>query len=106
MAVPSLPSVFCRRLKEARLAAGLSQKRLGMAAGLDEFVASTRINRYELGIHDVDLRTAGRLAEVLGVPLPWLYAEDDALADIIRRFAVLGRERQAELLALAEEPGG
>lgn len=35
--------IFCKRLKEARLAAGLSQKKLGIAAGIDEFVASTRI---------------------------------------------------------------
>ena len=47
--------IFCKRLKEARLAAGLSQKKLGIAAGIDEFVASTRINRYEKGIHEVDI---------------------------------------------------
>ncbi|EDH9073974.1 transcriptional regulator, partial [Salmonella enterica subsp. enterica serovar Agbeni] len=34
--------IFCKRLKEARLAAGFSQKKLGIAAGIDEFVASTR----------------------------------------------------------------
>ena len=28
-------NVFCRRLKEARLAVGLSQRKLGVAAGLD-----------------------------------------------------------------------
>lgn len=39
-------NVFCKRLKEARLAVGLSQKKLGIAIGLDEFVASTRVNRY------------------------------------------------------------
>jgi transcriptional regulator with XRE-family HTH domain len=41
-------NVFCKRLKEARLAVGLSQKKLGIAIGLDEFVASTRVNRYGL----------------------------------------------------------
>lgn len=40
-------TVFGGRLKEARLRAGLSQKSLGIAAGLDPFVAGTRINRYE-----------------------------------------------------------
>ncbi len=29
--------IFCKRLKEARTAAGLSQKKLGIAAGIDEF---------------------------------------------------------------------
>ena len=47
-------SVFSRRLKEARIKAGLSQKRLGIEAGMDEFVASTRINRYEKGVHQAD----------------------------------------------------
>jgi transcriptional regulator with XRE-family HTH domain len=41
--------VWRKRLKEARAALGLSQKQLGVEAGLDEFVASARINRYELG---------------------------------------------------------
>jgi len=40
MAVSPLP----KRLKEARLAAGLSQKQLGIAAGIDEFSASPRCN--------------------------------------------------------------
>jgi transcriptional regulator with XRE-family HTH domain len=99
--IASSPPVFCRRLKEARLAVGLSQKRLGIAAGIDEFVASTRINRYELGVHDADLKTATRLADVLGVPLPWLYTEDDLLADIIRCFSSLSLEQKRELLKQA-----
>ncbi len=33
--------IFCKRLKEVRTAAGLSQKKLGIAAGIDEFVAKT-----------------------------------------------------------------
>ncbi|MBY4838633.1 MULTISPECIES: helix-turn-helix domain-containing protein [Pantoea] len=80
----SLQLTFQRRLKQARLAKGLSQKGLGIAAGIDEFVASTRINRYENGIHQVDLDTAQRLADVLEIPAAYFYAEDDALAEIIR----------------------
>lgn len=57
------------RLKQARLAAGLSQKMLGIEAGIDAFVASTRINRYELGIHKPDLLTVRKLAGVLKVPV-------------------------------------
>lgn len=34
------------RLKQARLAAGLSQEMLGIEAGIDAFVASTRIQRF------------------------------------------------------------
>ena len=52
------------RLKQARLAMCLSQKQLGVQAGIDEFVASTRINRYELGIHKPDYLTAQSLVRV------------------------------------------
>ncbi|WP_277977629.1 helix-turn-helix domain-containing protein [Pantoea endophytica] len=82
----SLQLTFQRRLKQARLAKGLSQKGLGIAAGIDEFVASTRINRYENGIHQVDLDTAQRLADVLEIPAAYFYAEDDALAEVIRTY--------------------
>lgn len=78
--------IFCKRLKEARLAAGLSQKKLGIAAGIDEFVASTRINRYEKGVHEVDINTAQKLADVLNIPLAYLYVENDQLATIIMDF--------------------
>jgi transcriptional regulator with XRE-family HTH domain len=91
-------AVFCRRLKEAREAAGMSQKQLGIAAGLDEFVASTRINRYEVGKHEPDAGMVGRLAEALRVPLAYLYAEDDRLARMILLFARLGIRRRDELL--------
>lgn len=79
-------SIFCLRLKHIRLARSLLQKELGKLAGIDEFVASTRINRYEQGIHEASLDTAGRLAEALDVPLAYLYAEDDKLAEIILKY--------------------
>lgn len=78
--------VYSRRLREAREARGISQRNLGIEAGLDEFVASTRINRYETGVHQPNLQTMQRLADVLGVPLAYFYAEDDELALLIRDF--------------------
>ena len=72
------------RLKQARLAAGLSQKALGIEAGIDEFVASTRINRYELGVHRPDLLTVRKLADVLNVPVAFFFAdEDDEIAELL-----------------------
>lgn len=62
-------------------------KNLGIKAGLDEFVASTRINRYELGIHEVDIGMAARMAKVLNVPLAYFYAIEEELADIILEYA-------------------
>ncbi|GJH38738.1 helix-turn-helix transcriptional regulator [Paraburkholderia hospita] len=91
-------SIFGTRLKEARLEAGLSQKRLGIEAGLDPFVASTRINRYELGVHKVDHTFASRLATVLKVPVAFLYAEDSDLAQLILIFGRLSKRKRADLL--------
>jgi transcriptional regulator with XRE-family HTH domain len=73
-------SVVGSRLREARERLGISQKQLGIKAGLDPSVASPRINQYETGKHVPDIQTAQRLAEVPGVPAPYLYAEDDQLA--------------------------
>jgi transcriptional regulator with XRE-family HTH domain len=95
-------SVFGKRLKEARLEAGLSQKQLGIEAGLDAFVASTRINRYELGIHKTDYAFANRLAAVLRVPVAFFYADDVELARLIFLFGRLPKKRQSDLLSHAE----
>lgn len=86
MAAPDQLPVYSRRLREAREAHGISQRGLGIKAGLDEFVASTRINRYETGVHQPDLQTLQRLAEVLGLPVAYFYAEDDELARLIAEF--------------------
>lgn len=71
------------RLREARDKLGLSQKQLGVLAGIDEFSASPRINQYERGKHVPDYSTAVRLAKVLKIPVTYLYAEDDDLAELI-----------------------
>jgi transcriptional regulator with XRE-family HTH domain len=78
--------VWQKRLKEARTALGLSQKQLGIEAGLDEFVASTRINRYEVGVHAPDYPMSMRLARVLRVPVAFLYCDSDEIAQMILAF--------------------
>lgn len=84
-AAQALP-VFARRLKAARLQKGITQEKLGVLAGIDEFSASARINQYERGKHVPDFSTAERLARALGVPTPYFYAADDALAAWILDF--------------------
>lgn len=98
MARTSAADIFCRRLKEARERAGMSQKKLGESIGLDPGVASTRINRYEVGVHQPDLDTAARMAKALGVPLAYLYAQDERLAKMILTFAKLSRSDQERIL--------
>lgn len=94
--------VFARRLKESRERRGLSQKQLGIAAGLDQFVASTRINRYERGVHHPDPVTLQRLADTLGVPPAYLVASDDRLARAILAFSALSERAQERVLAELE----
>lgn len=90
-----------KRLKQARQAADLSQKALGIEAGIDEFVASTRINRYERGIHKPDLLTVRKLADVLKVPMAFFFSDtDDEIADLLLSYARADTEvkRQARVL--------
>ncbi|CNC45838.1 helix-turn-helix domain-containing protein [Yersinia intermedia] len=98
-------SVFCQRLKQARLAKGLSQKKLGIAAWIDEFVASTRINRYEKGVHEASMEVAQQLADVLQIPLAYFYTADDVLADMMLAFMALSPEEKTKVLALVKNQG-
>ena len=89
------------RLKQARLNAGLSQKMLGIEAGIDAFVSSTRINRYELGIHRPDLLTVRKLAKVLGVPVAFFFAdEDDEIAELLLLYGKASASKRQESLKL------
>jgi transcriptional regulator with XRE-family HTH domain len=92
-----------RRLKEIRTESGLSQKTLGIQAGLDQFVASTRINRYELGVHKADFLIAQRLAEILNVPTAYFYTEDDRLAELMIAFHRANSRKKTLLLKTARD---
>lgn len=95
--MPTGNEIWSRRLKELRQQMELSQKELGIQAGLDPFVASARINRYELGIHKADNQIAERLAEVLDVPTAYFHAKDDSLAEIILRYHRASKKVRAEI---------
>lgn len=82
--------------------AGLSQKTLGIRAELDPSVASTRINRYEQGVHAPDPVTTAKLAKVLDLPVAYFYAHNDRLARMIKLFDALGAAEQEKLLKIAK----
>jgi len=69
---------------------------------LDPFVASTRINRYELGVHEPDMATIERLAAALSVPTAYLFADDERLARMILAFDQLPASEKDRLLKAAE----
>lgn len=86
------------RLRQARERAGLSQKKLGILAGIDEFSASPRINQYERGKHVPDVYMVERLARVLRIPAIYMYCENEIMATIILEFNTLSEEAQADVL--------
>jgi transcriptional regulator with XRE-family HTH domain len=92
-----------KRLKQARLAAGYSQARLGVLAGIDPSVASARINQYERQRHQPAFEVVRRLAHVLKKPAPYFYATDDALAELIALYGHLGASDRAALLTMARK---
>ncbi|ELK6697771.1 MULTISPECIES: helix-turn-helix domain-containing protein [Enterobacter] len=90
--------LFSRRLKEVRLDMALSQKNLGILAGIDEFAASARINRYEKGVHQASIEVVRHLAKVLEVPVAYFYTEDDELASLVRLWPKLDSEKKKNIL--------
>lgn len=69
--------------------------------GLDKKLASSRVNRYETEVSGIDLDGLGRLADVLGVPMAYLVAEDASIAEAILALSQLPVEkRRSAVLAL------
>ena len=97
-------ATFAKRLREAREAKGISQKQLGILVGIDQFVASARINQYERGKHVPDLLMAERLAHELGVPVSFFYEPHENLARLLQLACFLHPDRlQAILRQLSDE---
>ncbi len=94
---------IAKRLKQARLKTGLSQRELGIRAGIDAFSASPRINQYERSRHTPDFGTAERLGRVLGVPAAFFYTRDDELAEVIALFGGLSPVNRRKTLAFAQK---
>lgn len=94
----AMKSPLPKRLKEARLRIGVSQKELGIRAGIDEYSASPRMNQYEKGVHTPDFQIAERIAEQLGVPSCYLYCVEDDVAQLLLGFSLLEPDQKAELI--------
>ncbi|STQ76618.1 helix-turn-helix domain-containing protein [Grimontia hollisae] len=93
-----MESPFPIRLRAARKAAGMTQQQLGINLGMDPNTASARLNQYEKGKHSPDYQTAKRLADELGVPVAYLYCDDELLASLLLALAKLPKNKQQELL--------
>jgi transcriptional regulator with XRE-family HTH domain len=91
-------SPLAHRLRSARQVANLTQQQLGIRLDMDPNTASARMNQYEKGKHAPDYQTAKRMADELGVPVAYLYCDDDQLAELICVIAKLKESEKAELL--------
>lgn len=91
-----------KRLREARDESGLSQRELGIQAGIDASSASPRLNQYETGKHTPDYTTLAQLAKVLKKPIPYFYCEDDRLARLILAYDKLPAKTRNQLLIQIE----
>jgi transcriptional regulator with XRE-family HTH domain len=69
-----------KRLKEARLAAGLSQEKFAALAGL---TGKSQISNYEAGRRVASFNFITRLAEALDYPEAFFYTRDDSFANTI-----------------------
>ena len=96
----SSQNLIGRRIQQARKRTKLSQARFGARAGIDPLNAGIRMTRYENGVHVPDFGTAQRLAEVAGVPVAFLYCDDDLLAEML---AAWGSLSEVERIALAAQ---
>ncbi|MBV7539461.1 helix-turn-helix domain-containing protein [Acidovorax sp. sic0104] len=85
-------------MRMARERLGMPQDRLGVAIGIDEGSASARMSRYETGVHEPQIATARLIAKALKVPLPYLYCDDEVLAELILAVAALPATDKQRLL--------
>lgn len=101
---PKSPAtLFGRRLRAARVAAGLTQADLGRVLGLDDQnTGAPRVSRYETGRHEPDQETMAKIAGALGLPVAYFHATSDPLAKIILMVGRLPPKEQARISDLIE----
>ena len=100
---PPEKSLFGRRLREARLRAGLAQDKLGVMIGLDEGSSSARMSRYENGVHEPPFIWVEKMADALSLPAAYFYCGDDLLAEIVLTYAAISEKKRKLLYAYATD---
>ena len=94
--------MLIKRLKEARLRAGLSQEKLGVLAGIDEASASARMNQSERGKHTPDFDMVCKFAKILKVPESYFYTIDDNMAEIMLKINIMNYDSKKELIKIID----
>lgn len=89
---------FGKRLKQARQKAGVSQKNLGILAGIEESNASAVMNQYERNTHIPKFATVRNIARELNVPTAYFFTDEDELAELLLLYSSLNRANQKAVL--------
>lgn len=74
-----------KRLSTRRKAAGISQEKLGLAAGIDQYTAKNRVCKYEAGTNEPKFKLVCEFAKVLNAPPCYFYIEEDEFAEAVLR---------------------
>jgi len=88
-----------KRIRSRREELGWSQEKLGVLIGIDESSSRARISRYELGNHEPQLGIARNIAKALGVPLAYLYCEENDMAELLLAMQEVKGKRRTGLIA-------
>lgn len=79
---------------------GLSQRALGALVDKDQSKdkGAVRVNRYEQQVNRADMESAAALAKALNVPVAYLFADTNELAELILSFDQLTQDEKSMLL--------
>jgi transcriptional regulator with XRE-family HTH domain len=101
--VESNKNCIGKRLREARRAFGISQKKLGVLAGIDEYSASARMSQYEMGTHVPNFLTLQNIGKALGCPVSFFTSDDDLIAEIVYLLGKLSKADKRKILNTARK---
>ena len=95
-----------QRLKSARKLAKLTQEQLSTELGFDRSHGTARISQYETGKHAPDFAMAKKMAEALGVPVAYLYCDDETLAELIFLASKLNKDQIISIISQISKSTG
>ncbi|CAN4277862.1 XRE family transcriptional regulator [Pseudoxanthomonas sp. LjRoot125] len=72
----------------------------------DKNRGAARVNRYEQQVNLADIEKAAELAAALNVPLAYLFADSDELAELILSYSALDAKQKAKILADVRQKSG
>jgi|TARA_R100001369_G_scaffold91758_1_gene134011 transcriptional regulator with XRE-family HTH domain len=76
----------------------MTQRQLGEYLGMEPNLASARMTQYEKGQHAPNFQLLRRLSEALDVPIPYLFCEDETVAELILELDKLSPTERQKLL--------